>query len=122
MSNLYKQLISNLDGIAVILCLEKEEVFEDLKSHAEIWLPQLSLYQKHIIEGSLVLGYGHFEAFLGDLIKMIYTRHPEKLPDITDLGVWSVSLATRGRLFQPFHFLGIFDGYMAQEDQRMRSL
>jgi hypothetical protein len=88
LKNTYEQLLLHLDGIAVILELADQKVFEFVKNDASIWLqkndPQqlksYDLYVHQISHGALILGYSYLEVFMADLAKIIYLKHPKKLP------------------------------------------
>jgi hypothetical protein len=86
--NTYDQLLIHLDGIGVMLELAHETVFDHIQedSFASIWLigrnfpESFDLYKRQITHGALILGYSYLEVYLGDLARLIYHKHPQKIP------------------------------------------
>lgn len=82
-------LISQLDGLVVLLAAGHEEVFNVIRANETLWFPEsqdpllpktVELYKASICHAAFLLGYAHFESFLADLAKAIYIKRPAMLP------------------------------------------
>ncbi len=94
MADLYSHLITQLDGLVVLLAAPRREVFDFLKEHEADWLaalPEAEItevfedYQIQLVHAAFLLGYAYFEAFLADLAKAIYLARPKMLPKNKDV-------------------------------------
>jgi hypothetical protein len=84
----YQQFVSHLDALVVFLALERDEVFTMLKEHVTAWFPEpqgpylpgdVEHYRIQVCHSAFLLGYSYMEAFLADLARQVYRRHPAKL-------------------------------------------
>jgi hypothetical protein len=95
MTPLYDRLIQQLDSLVPFLALEHEAFFQVLQNNFRNWFPKssednstatLTSYKSQIAHGAFLLGYSYFEAYLFDLLKEVFKKHPEILPDNKTLG------------------------------------
>jgi hypothetical protein len=97
------ELISQLDGLVVLLAAAHEEVFDVLRKNEMVWFPAsqnprlpttVEGYKASICHSAFLLGYAHFESFLADLAKKIYARRPSMLPKDRTMKVDSILSAS----------------------------
>jgi hypothetical protein len=83
------RLIEQLDTLIPVIALSHEEVFDLFQSKVPFWYtpedvgqaPKTYLmYRSQILNGAFLLGYSYFEAYLADLVRMIYHNRPAMLP------------------------------------------
>ncbi|MCK5116882.1 MAG: hypothetical protein KAR44_09800 [Candidatus Aegiribacteria sp.] len=83
------RVISQLDMLVPYLSLAHERVFELVESEYDNWCPTprrtpmpdtFDAFKTQIAHAAFVLGFSYADAFLADLIKEIYYKHPEMLP------------------------------------------
>ena len=88
MENLYARLINQLNELIPFIGISRQDVFELIQQNIGFWFPNTAenlpksydVYRKQIIHSSFVLGYSYWEAFLSDLVEMIYLSRPKMLP------------------------------------------
>jgi hypothetical protein len=88
MSILY-EFIDKLDSLILFLSFSHDEVFDIVSQRRDIWfneqeiskLPETKeIFKNQISNSAFLLGYSYFEAFLYELMRAIYKKHPEILP------------------------------------------
>jgi hypothetical protein len=89
MPTLLDRVISQLDTLVPYLSLAHREVFDLVKSQYDNWCrtPEeapfpntFDAFTVQIAHSAFVLGFSYADAFLGDLIRAIYSSHPKMLP------------------------------------------
>lgn len=124
---LLDQTITQLDTLVIFLNLEHDEIFETLSSNASLWLPEPSApflpgdvqhYRVQVCHAAFLLGYSYVEAFLADLARKVYVRHPRKLsPDKQVTYKNLIDLGTDGDVFSLMierEIRSVFAGTMTQ--------
>lgn len=89
MPNLLDRVISQLNTLVPYLSLAHQEVFDLVESKYDNWcqtpeetpLPNtFEAFTTQIAHSAFVLGFSYADAFLADLIREIYSTHPDMLP------------------------------------------
>ncbi len=89
MSNLLHRIISQLDTLVPYLSLAHQEVYELVETEYDKWCPtpeetplpsNFYAFSTQIAHAAFVLGFSYADAFLADLLREIYKRHPNLLP------------------------------------------
>src|SRR5262249_6748579 len=89
MSDLLTRLTNQLDSLVPFLALAHKEVFEVVGEGYGDWLSDeqqstlpesFQIFERQIAHGAFLVGYSYAEAFLGDLVRLIYLKNPQMLP------------------------------------------
>jgi hypothetical protein len=88
MENLYDRLINQLNELIPLIGISRQDVFELIHQNKGLWFPDTAedlpesynVYKRQINHSSFILGYSYWEAFLTDLVEMIYLSRPKMLP------------------------------------------
>ena len=103
MANLLDRVISQLDTLVPYLSLAHREVFDLVESQYDNWcqtpeqtpLPNtFDAFTVQIAHSAFVLGFSYADAFLADLIREIYSKHPEMLPQKKKLSFEAIVAAS----------------------------
>lgn len=90
MPALLERVISQLDMLVPYLSLAHEEVFALVAKEYNTWCPTpettpmpntFEEFKKQIAHAAFVLGFSYADAFFADLIREIFLKHPEMLPE-----------------------------------------
>ncbi len=103
MASLLDRVISQLDTLVPYLSLAHQEVFDLVESQYDNWcqtpeetpLPNtFDAFTVQIAHSAFVLGFSYADAFLADLIREIYSRNPEMLPQNKKLSFEAILAAS----------------------------
>ncbi len=99
MERLIDRLISQLDTLIPFLELSSPDVFELISKAHRDWLSldgkkslpeSYEMYRQQINHAAFLLGYSYAEAFLTDLVRQIYRKHPQMIPEKKQLSSYEV--------------------------------
>lgn len=89
-NSLETRIIEQLDTLAPFLALDKREIFDVLSSEYGHWYPNESLqstipdsyekYSRQVRHAAFLLGYSYAEAFVSDLMWIVYSCRKDLLP------------------------------------------
>ena len=90
MANLLDRIIAQLDSLVPYLSLAHTEVFDLVSAEYDSWCDNgdngvpfpnsFDAFRSQVAHSAFVLGYSYADAFLADLMREIYAKHPRLLP------------------------------------------
>jgi len=104
--NLAGHFIGQLDTLVAFLALAHDEVFEVVRSEYDNWVPSdqhstlpnsFAIYQTQVSHAAFLLGFSYFEAFLTDVVHLIFRRRPVILPKDRKISFGEIMSGDPGR-------------------------